>query len=115
MKFSSLGFVFEECQMSYWSGSRPIDQPSTVASKRFLSMKSEMNAAHSMGRMPTSIPTSFRRCWMITQVLRRSAFPLFVMISNRKGLPFLSRIPSPFVSFHPASASSVFAFAGSCG
>ena len=94
----------------------PVPQPSTMASKRFCLMYSLRKAAHSMVWMSVWTPISFSRSWMISAIFFRSSLPWLVRIVKLKGWPsLLRRMPSPFLSVHPAAARSCLAFAGSYG
>ena len=112
MWFRSSGPDCEECHTTYWSGSEPVPQPSTMAWKLRFLMCSLSSVAHSRMRMSTPMPTSRSEAWMISATFLRSSLPWFVSSSKVKGLPSFSSSPWP-LRFHPASASSAAAFLGS--
>src|SRR5712691_8865204 len=102
MRFRSSGPIFDECQTSYWSGSRPMPQPRMIASNRFFLMYSLRNDAHSMTWMSTRTPRSLSDAWTISATLRRSSLPWLVRSTNSNGWPSLTRIPSAFCCRRPA-------------
>ena len=96
------------------SGSSPIAQPRTTASKSSLFTRSRMKTAHSSDRTSTLTPSRRQAFWAITMIAWRSSFPEFVMSVNASGFPSFSRIPSAFFR-QPASFRSRSAPAGSWG